>query len=109
MDQIIRKSKHKDISKAIIGGEEHSTHRFNKIISAKKQIIDFNCKCKPKCANVLTNDQKLEVFKRYYSLKSHNEQHLFLKSLLIPLNKANGRKTQKNQYFLESKSDIHEV
>ena len=32
MDQIIRKSKHKDISKAIIGGEEHSTHRFNKII-----------------------------------------------------------------------------
>ncbi len=46
MDESLRQSSHKNIKKAIIAGEQHVTHLSDTIIPAKKQIIDFQCKCK---------------------------------------------------------------
>jgi hypothetical protein len=52
------------------------------------QTLVFNCFCEKKCSNLLTESQKIEVFNRYNSLKSHSEQYLFLKSLVIPDNNS---------------------
>ena len=55
----------------IISGSGHQTHCSNKYIEPSKQLIDISCNCEVKCASLFTNKQKLQVFKQYNSLKTH--------------------------------------
>jgi hypothetical protein len=104
----ISKFKKENVKKAILKGEQYVTHYSNKLIAAKKQLIDFDCKCKIKCATTLTFNQKKEIFDRYYALKSHSQQFLFLKPLVIPIT-YNKTKYQKMHYFIETKSENNQV
>jgi hypothetical protein len=95
------------IKKCIIAGKEHSTHYSNKILPSKTQNTTFTCICEPQCVFKFTEYQLNEIFNRYYSLKTHNEQHLFLKSLVIPCDIKNKR--TKFNYFLEVKENANTV
>jgi hypothetical protein len=44
------------------------------LILEKKQTLNFDCFCKTKCSNLLTEYQKIQVFNRYNALNSHSEQ-----------------------------------
>jgi hypothetical protein len=95
------------IKSDIIKGKQHFTHKSEKLIIEKKQTLIFDCFCKTKCSNLLTESQKIEVFNRYYALKSDSEQYLFLKSLVIPI--YNENKKSKFDYYIEVKSEEKEV
>jgi len=84
MSKNISKFKKENVKKAILKGEQYVTHYSNKLIAAKKQLIDFDCKCKIKCATTLTFNQKKEIFDRYYALKSHSQQFYFSNHWLFP-------------------------
>jgi hypothetical protein len=54
-----------------------------KIIPARDQTIDFDCECKIKCSKIFSDQQKQKIFNCYSSLKSYDQQYVFLKSLII--------------------------
>jgi len=91
-----------------LSGKEHLTHYSNKLIPEKRQVLEFDCKCEIKCASVFSNDQKIDLFKRYYSLKSHAEKYLFLKNLVIP-NNNKVLKRKKFDYYIETFDNVNKV
>jgi hypothetical protein len=96
------------IKNKIIKGSGRQTHYNEKYIEPKTQKINTLCNCEIKCANLFTEFELKDVFNRYYSLKSHNEQHLFSKSLVIPSKKE--IKIRHNfDYFIEVINDGNEV
>jgi len=88
-------------------GRQHFAHRSGKVIPSRKQTLIFDCFCEIKCSNLLNENQKIEVFKRYNDLQSHKEQYLYLKSLVIPVD--NNNKIKKFEYFIEAKSEENSV
>lgn len=88
------------IKSKILSGREHYTHISKKYVPSRQQIVNFHCSCELQCAQLFTDEEKKEIFTNYYSLKSHNEQHSFLKSLVIPENNKTKKKIFK--YFLET-------
>ena len=78
----------------ILKGSGHKAYNSNKYIEPRSQSIDIQCNCEIKCSNLFSVNQKQELFKQYNSLRSHEEQHLFLKSLVMP--STNSRKFGKN-------------
>jgi hypothetical protein len=96
------------IKNKILKGSGHQTHNSEKYIESKKQRIDILCNFEIKCENLFTEIQLRDVFNRYYSLKSHNEQHLFLKSLVIP-SKKETKIRQNFNYFIEVINNENEV
>ncbi len=96
------------IKKDILKGREHVTHYSEKIIPARKSNLIFDCNCKVKCNNLLSDNQKIQVFKNYNELDSHSKQYLLLRSLIIPVGKPDN-KIQKFEYFIETKSEENAV
>jgi hypothetical protein len=58
------------IKSDLIKGKQYFTHKSEKLIIEKSKLI-FDCCCKTKYSNLLTENHKIEVFNRYYALKSH--------------------------------------
>ena len=103
-------AKSERIKSCILKGRATISHYSNKIIAARIQIINFDCNCDIKCAALFSEEQKQEFFNHYNSLKSHEQQYLFLKSMVIPVNNnSNDKKNQKFEYFIETKCEKNEV
>jgi hypothetical protein len=100
MNSIKKVYKREGIKNQILSGSGHKTHYTNKEIEPRKQLTTVLCSCEIKCANLFSETQKQEIFKRYNSLKSHSEQYLLLKSLVIPSEKEK-KIRQKFDYYLE--------
>jgi hypothetical protein len=100
--------KRERIKNDILKGKQHLAHYSDKLMPARVQKSFFECDCPTKCSSILTDNQKKEVFERYNSLKSHSEQYLFLKTVVIPIN-SNDKKRREFHYFIEYKSNENEV
>jgi hypothetical protein len=80
-------------------------HYSNKIKPAKVETINFNCNCGIKCVTLFSEEQKQQFFDRHNSFKSDEQQYLFLKSMVIPVNNKN----KKFEYFTETNCDKNKV
>jgi hypothetical protein len=104
-----KKLKKREITKnKIISGKGHKCHYNDKYIGPRIQSTNTLCKCQPKCENLFTDNQKLEIFNRYNSLNTHDEQYLLLQSLVIP-SKNQPKLRQKFDYFIEAKDNENQV
>jgi hypothetical protein len=92
----------------ILSGSGHKTHYTNRDIDPRTQSTNFLCNCGIRCANLFSENQKQEIFKKYNSLKSHSQQYSLLKSLVIPSEKQR-KVRQKFDYFLEVSEIGNEV
>ncbi len=101
-------SKKIQIKAAILEGKQHFAHKSGKIIPARIQTNNIDCSCEIKCKTTLSDEQKRQFFNRYNSLKSHEQQYFFLKSMVIPVTNT-GKKIQKFEYFIETQSEKNEV
>jgi hypothetical protein len=108
MNKLKKGNKCDKIKSDVIKGRQHFAHKSGSLILERKQTLVFNCFCEKKCSNLLTESQKIEVFNRYNNLKSHSEQYLFLKSLVIPDNNID-KKNLKFNYYIEARSEEKEV
>jgi hypothetical protein len=71
-------SKRERIKSCILKGRPTILHYSNKIKPARVQSINFNCNWGIKCETLFSEEQKQELFNRYNSFKSHEQQYLFL-------------------------------
>ncbi len=44
-----------------------------------KEYRDVPCKCRPNCQVTLTQQEKEDIFRSFYSLATHTEQNLYLR------------------------------
>jgi len=95
--------KRQKIKSCILKGRPIISHYSNQIIPARVQTIDFDCECKIKCSKTFSDRQKQKIFNRYNCFKSHDQQYIFLKSLVIPVkNNSIDNKNQKFEYLIET-------
>jgi uncharacterized protein YueI len=92
-------NKKEETKRNIISGSERQTHYTNRRIEPKRQKINL-CNCAIKCVNLFTENQLKEIFDRFYSLKTHNEQNLFL-NLLVTHSERVTKIRQQFDYHLE--------
>lgn len=55
-------------------GKEYSSSKSNKVVAEKKMGTVCSDKCRPKCSKILTDIQRANIFRRYWSLGNLNNQ-----------------------------------
>ncbi|KAK9753497.1 hypothetical protein QE152_g2006 [Popillia japonica] len=72
------KYKRKIIKKSRVEGTPYTNYR-NKQIPLK--VVRLPCSCKQKCFDKFTEEERLQIFNRFYSFQTKDEQYLFLQAV----------------------------
>jgi hypothetical protein len=62
MNKLEKNWKRDKIKGDVIKGKQHFAHKSANLILERKQTLNFDCFCKTKCSNLLTENKKKSSF-----------------------------------------------